>query len=206
MPTLYDISTALRELEAKLLDNAGEIPDEAFEACLDAAADQRDQKLDGYCALIRELEERANARSNEANRLQQLAAADQQAAERLRSRLKWFFERHQLPKVETMHFRISLQNNGGVLPLHIPQAWETEPASAPEVFHRRSIQLDRELLRKTVTRFYARAEEVTAGAQTEQERRRLFAAWLERDEEARQTYAQIAGCSLGERGRRIVIR
>lgn len=138
--TLYQISSELHQLEMLLLENDGEIPDEAFEQHLDTATEQRDAKLSGYCKLIRNLEARATVRQAEADTFQQeakrltaLAAADLNAVERLKERLKWFWEAHSLGKLEVDGFRINLQANGGVAPSIFDEA--AKPEDADERFH-----------------------------------------------------------------------
>jgi hypothetical protein len=55
-------------------------------------ADERDRKLDNYCALMRELEQRAAVREAEAQRLLKLAEIDLNSVKRLKQRLKSFLK------------------------------------------------------------------------------------------------------------------
>lgn len=152
MPTLYELSQDLLALEALLTETGGEITDDdaALEVWFDELGEQRDAKIDGYCALIREFEARAEARELEAKRLMALAGSDTNNAKRLKARLKGFFEAQGIKKLETARFRLSVQANGGALPVIVPEGWEKEPASAPEAFQRRVIQLDKEAIREAI--------------------------------------------------------
>lgn len=139
--TLYELSQELLQLEDQLLVLEGETPDEAFEQHLDATHAQRDAKLEGYCGLIRNLEARAAQRvasaasfEQEARRLTALAESDQRAVQKLKERLKWFWERHGLGKVEAGSFRINLQANGGPLPVIIEDF--VNPADVDERYHK----------------------------------------------------------------------
>lgn len=150
--TLFEIDQELTGLEQFLTQLGGEITDdEAFEAAIDAELARIKgnlaDKLEGYCWLIKEFEARATARKAEAARLSQMAALDEKNVERLKSRLKVFFDAHQITKQETASFKIAIQKNGGAAPLTVPPEWESDPASAPEAYQRRVIQLDKFTIR-----------------------------------------------------------
>lgn len=149
--TLFDISDDLIVLADLLTEAEGEIPESVAGAVLekwfDQLGDERDRKLDHYCALIRELEAAAAARVAEADRLQALASVDHQTAKRLRERLKSFFEIHRLSKLDTTRFKLWLQADGGKAPLVVPGSWVDQPATAPERYHRRRIELDKSAIR-----------------------------------------------------------
>jgi Siphovirus Gp157 len=134
MPTLYEISDDLRAIEARLLESDGEITDADFEGWIEATAEARNLKLDGYAALMREIEARIAARLTESKRLKELAETDERALDRLRERLKWFFEVHGLDKVETARFRFGMVTNGGKLPLVIADG--TQIADVADSFKR----------------------------------------------------------------------
>jgi hypothetical protein len=158
MPSLYEISKELNALEALLIESDGEIPDDAFEQHLDATTEQRDEKLASYCKLIRNLEARASVRQaeadtfrQEANRLDTLAEADLKAVEKLKERLKWFWQAHNLGKIEAGGFRIALQANGGVAPLQFTD--DLKPEDADERFHKvipARVDWDKDAVRKAL--------------------------------------------------------
>lgn len=90
----------------------------------------RDQKLDHYAALIRELEARAEVRKAESQRLADRARIDADRASFLKDRLRHFFLGHGLKTVETRRYRITLAGNGGRNPILL----RVPPESLPEVF------------------------------------------------------------------------
>lgn len=163
MPTLFQIADEISALHDLLTELGGELPDAEAEAAIDQWLAETDAaletKVDGYCGLIREFEARSEAREIEAKRLMALAGADGNQAKRLKARLKDFFESHGIAKMETPRFRVSVQVNGGAVPLIVPPAWEQDPAEAPEAFQRRVIQLDRDAIREAI-----RNDEETHGA------------------------------------------
>lgn len=121
--TLFDLSDEILQLDEKL----SEIPEddiEAQEAVLREYAVSSLQediyvKLNGYAKYIRELESRSDIRKNEAKRLLVRSKVDDNRATRLKDMLRWFFRFHDLKTYETELYRISLCNNGGILPLEI---------------------------------------------------------------------------------------
>ena len=131
MKTLFDISQELLLLELQLEEAEGEMND-ALEEWFDQLNEEKEQKLDNYAALIRELEARSYARTEEAKRLKELADADKKKAERLKARLKAFFMDTQLQKIETDRFKLSIRKNGGVTPLIFDE--HLEVAALPDAY------------------------------------------------------------------------
>lgn len=165
--SLYEISAELSAIEDALLESAGEA-DAQLEAWFDAIGAERDEKVKGYCQLITNLEADADACEDEAERLTRMGTVAHNAAERLKRRLKMFFETHGITKLDLVTFKPRIQANGGALPLIVPAEWEAEPASAPEAFQRRVIQLDKEAIREAI-----RNDEETHGAALGQRGARL---------------------------------
>ncbi len=204
---LFDLSDEILSLEARLDDD--DLTDEERQALVDQWLEAQGDvtaKLDNYAAFITSLESCAEQRKFQANRMRILAQADENRAKRLREALKIYFERHELTKFKTPRFTIALQANGGKRALTIPQSWEQEPALAPELFHKVVVELNRDTIRRVVEDFYELAEAVTAEAKDDEDRRRLFKEWMERDEQSRRTKELIEGCELAERERSIRIR
>lgn len=137
MSTIYEIHDDLNALADLLAEVGGDITDADAESAIDRWLEETQEataeKLDRYAALIREMEARSDARKAEAARLAALAAVDANAVGRLKARLLWFCEAHEIPKVETPRFRITVCANGGKAPLllrvapeELPAAWRTE--------------------------------------------------------------------------------
>lgn len=210
MRSLYEIGADLELLEQLLTDIEGEIPEgeigEKLEAFMAGLEYERDEKVRRFCALIEMMGFAAEACAEEARRLERLKRANENGAQRLKNRLKLFFEQHAIPKLDLKIFKPRIQANGGVRPLIFPPEWEQEPANAPEAFHKIIVALDTLAIRETVEAFYAQAERVTASAKDEHERCELFKQWIESDEEARKTKELIEGCSIAPRGTHLRLR
>ncbi|MGH9767210.1 MAG: siphovirus Gp157 family protein [Blastocatellia bacterium] len=163
MRTLFAISDDLLLLDQMLSETGGEIAEDeagqALERWFDQLGEERDRKLNGICWLIREFEARSEARELAAKALMASSGADLNSAKRLKSRVKLFLETHGLLKVQTEHFKLGIAQNGGIVPLIVPDAWKEDPANAPEAFQRRIIQLDNEAIREAI-----RNDEETRGA------------------------------------------
>ena len=108
----------------------------------------RDEKLDGYAALIRELEIRAEVRANEAKRLMALVKRDETTVARLKENLRLVFTLHGWKSVDTARFRISLATNGGKQKLVV----EVPPEELEERFRRTEtkISADNDALREAL--------------------------------------------------------
>jgi hypothetical protein len=123
MPTLFDISDDMLALERLLTEQGGDLTDDEIEAAIDDWFDEnqnaREEKIDAYAALIREFEARAEARSDEADRLQGRADQDEKSAESMKKRLKHFYEVHDMKSLETPRFRVTLAGHGGKQPVEV---------------------------------------------------------------------------------------
>ncbi|HEX9995904.1 MAG TPA: siphovirus Gp157 family protein [Abditibacterium sp.] len=148
--TLFQISDDLRALEEILVESGGDISDPATEAALEAffaeLGEARDQKVDNIAALIREWETRAKSRRDEAARMTELARVDENAAKRLKIRLAQFFEAHDLKRIDTPRFRVSLAGIGGKTPLVFADNFDA--SRLPTELQRVVIEPDKEGLRE----------------------------------------------------------
>ena len=122
MPTLLEISAERLAFLARL-EECGDELDPETEKELDAwfatlEATEQD-KVDSYCALVREYELRAVARQAEVERLQRRIEVDENTAKRLKDRLKLHMETTGTRKIETARYTVRLQANGGRPPLKI---------------------------------------------------------------------------------------
>jgi len=210
MRSLHEIGADLEEVEALLTNIDGEIPDGEIGAKIEAyfanLLDERDEKIRRICGLIEMLGLGADDCAEVIRRITRLKRANENGAERLKGRLKIFFEDHGIEKLNLGIFKPRIQPNGSARKLIYPEAWDEDAASAPEVFHKPVITLDTKALRETVEGFYARAEKATAAAKTDQEQRELFKAWIEADEEERATWELVKDCSIAPRGNHLRLR
>ncbi|MFQ5569688.1 MAG: siphovirus Gp157 family protein [Rhodothermales bacterium] len=148
--TLFEISNDLLALYDRLEDLGGDVTSPEVEQTIDAWFEQlgreRDEKLDNYAALIRELEARAEARKHEARRLTQRARRDADHAAYLKQRLVLFFQDHHLKTVETRRYRLTLQRSGGKRPVVLT----LDPEELPEEFQRWKVSADLDAIREAL--------------------------------------------------------
>lgn len=121
--TLLEIADDFRAM-ADLMDglDGGELDEAAERALSEWFADLGDKqahKLDSYCALIRTFELRASVRRSEMERLSLLVKAEENKAKRLKDRLKLYLEATGQRKVDTDRYSVSVQANGGSLPVEV---------------------------------------------------------------------------------------
>lgn len=154
MRSLFDISDDLLALADLLVEVGGDVSDDeagaALESWFDGLGDERDRKIDSYCGLIQEMTARSKAREDEAKRLQRLSIVDFNAVKRLKDRLKAFLDLHEIKKLETACFKISVAKNGGVAPLVYPSDWEEYPELAPPEWQKRITTVNLTALREAV--------------------------------------------------------
>lgn len=104
-----------------------------------------DHKAEAYAGLIRELEMRAQARTEEMKRIRALADADAALAERLKERLRDAMQRTGRTRIETPRFKLAVVGNGGRPPLLI-----ADPEALPPAYIRHIPEVNREALRSAL--------------------------------------------------------
>ncbi len=149
--SLFSISDDLEKL-SELLDEAGDDTQqqELIAQWFEQLGPERDRKLDNYGALIVEMTSRSAARKAEAQRLMELAASDESRAKLLKSKLKLFFELHNLKTLDTARYRLSLAKNGGKAPLILDESIPV--TQLPEQFQRVSIDPNTTTIREALER------------------------------------------------------
>lgn len=135
--SLFELTTEAIAIDELLEQMGGEIPDEEIEAAIDQMLAEHtndlNAKIDGYVELINKYDWYADVRRSEAERYEELTRDAERKSDKLRERLKHFFERTGREKpIETARHKVSLVNNGGRLPLVI----RCDPAELPEPFRR----------------------------------------------------------------------
>lgn len=145
--SLYQITAELQSLLAAA-EHHGDDSAEFAEALMEHTALLKGaliEKADSYAALIRSCEARAEARTVEARRMQDLADADARLAKRLRDALMQSMQDTGNLKVQTARFALSVVNNGGKLPVVIDSEADL-PADyrVPKV----TMTIDRDALRR----------------------------------------------------------
>ena len=154
--SLYELGEEFADLERILTDAEGDISDADFERFIDewlaSLGERVEKKVDGYCVFIRELQLSAVRRQLEAERLNDLAKADENKANQLKARLKAFFETRGIQKLKTDRFNVAIQNNGGKVPLIVSAEAEANPQELPEEFHRVKFEVDRTAIYEALER------------------------------------------------------
>lgn len=141
MSTLLEISDDLRSLDqliGEIASEGGDITqvEDTLNQWFGELGAQRDQKIDNYCALIAEMQLRSAARKEESERLMKRVKVDENSASFLKAKLKSFFEEHNIQKIETDRYRVSIAKNGGATPIEY-----TEPVErAPQEYQRRKVE------------------------------------------------------------------
>lgn len=150
--TLYDLAGEILDIQRAVTElDDPELVEEAVAAYLRDNNSTIEQKIDAYCALIRNLEALADARAQEAKRMQELARSDAAKAARMKDTLLWFLKDIvNVQKLDTERFRVSVAANGGKAPLIAPD----DPLQWPAEFVRERVirELDKEALREALER------------------------------------------------------
>jgi len=142
--SLLDITDDMRALDELLIELDGDISDPAVMEVVDMWFAELDknllQKVDGYATYITELQWRAKARKEEADRLAGRARIDANNADYLKQRLHEALVSRGMTKLETARYKVTVCKNGGKQPLdihepeavpqnlkrHIPERWEPD--------------------------------------------------------------------------------
>lgn len=129
MPTLTELSTQIFDLEQQLENAEGdEAQQSAITAYLESAEQAVEEKLENYCQYIRGIETRANFRSEEAKRMAHLSKVDSDKVDFLKDKLKNYFQAHELTRVETPRYRLTLASHGGKVPVQVSIPAEELPS------------------------------------------------------------------------------
>lgn len=147
--TLFQISDDLLALDDLLNELEGDVSDPAVAEAIDewfcGLHDEVPEKIDSYAALVKENEARAKTHKEDAARSMALATAEENKSKRLKERLKLFFETQGIGKMETQRYKLAIQNNGGVLPLIMPDG--IQPEDVPEEFRKVRVEIDTDAVR-----------------------------------------------------------
>jgi hypothetical protein len=123
MPTIFQISQDMEDLEHFLLEADGDITDPAVEILVlewMAKVDVNwEKKVENYCQLINEMEARGKARKEAAASLSRRSEIDMKSAASLKERLMFVMNSRNIKKTETDSFRVSVSKNGGKMPLEL---------------------------------------------------------------------------------------
>lgn len=145
--TLLDIGNDIQSLHQLLDEVGGDVTgmEETVDNWLNENQENLEEKLDSYAGLIMEYEAMARVRREEAARINALAKYDDNNADRLRSRLKFFFEAQGLKKVKTKRYNLALAMNGGKAPLILDPS--ARPAEVDDQYKKITIDFDKLAIR-----------------------------------------------------------
>jgi hypothetical protein len=121
--TLMEIGDDLHALEVLLYEVGGDVTEEEAAEAVDGWLEENrhnlKEKLKGYVALIREADNNAQFRRDEAKRLVDLAQQDEGFMARMKNRLLWFFQAHEIDRIDIGTAKIAVAGNGGKTPMLI---------------------------------------------------------------------------------------
>lgn len=150
--SIFDIDAELDGI-AMAFDQLAETGEEdaylaAIEKYFGNLLDDRDRKIDAYCALMDQYTGMASVRKQEADRLAKLAKTDENNAKRLKERLKYFLDHKEITKIETRLHKLTIAGNGGVqaLTLH-PDVTENPEAILPKEFQKVTVTPNTDAIR-----------------------------------------------------------
>jgi hypothetical protein len=127
--TLLEISSDVKHLADVLEDCAdGELAP-AIQQWMESIAEAEQEKLDNYCALIRDVQLRIAARQEERDRLQRRIQTDENLVAKLKGMLLWYFKEHGMTRFETERYSICRVANGGKLRVEVDLPAEDLPAA-----------------------------------------------------------------------------
>jgi len=131
-------------LEENLYSEEGEITQEAADM-LDAWEAEVKKNADAIAYVIRRRQEESDLLAQEISRLQEHKNRSDQTAKYLSTRLKNALEARGIKKLDTPYNKISIINNGGVLPLLVDVPMEKLPEAYIKV--KMVLSIDNEALR-----------------------------------------------------------
>lgn len=122
---LYEITESLMKLQLLLEDP--EVDQQLVEDTINDTEEELEVKADGYARIIRNLEGNVDALDKEIKRLQAKKKACQNGITRLKDNLQAAMTMLKKPKIKTDLFTISIQKNGGALPVIVDVPTEDLP-------------------------------------------------------------------------------
>jgi hypothetical protein len=139
---LFEIGEQFDALERLLVESGGEVTPEV-EAWLAEYGDLEADKLDGYAMFIRSLEHEAEGFKNIASEFAAKRTARENAAKRLKERLKQYMELRGTAQIKGKMYTAALNKNGGKAPIIVDVA----PEQLPEQLQRVTVSADVEKIR-----------------------------------------------------------
>lgn len=142
MGTLYDITTDYRCL-LEFADSVDPDDERVFNDTLDSVLATLDIKMDDYAVVLTHMEADIELLEKEKGRIQSRIDALERNRKRMRENLMGAMILTNQRKVNTGRFRLSVQKNGGKLPLVVD-------GDVPDSFKRVVLEVDKERIRKAL--------------------------------------------------------
>ena len=132
---LYELTDLLIRIDEHLEASEGELTPE-IEELLDSTEGKLLDKVESICRYRQELRMQADGAKAEKARLTQLSKVRRAKADSLDRYLKMMLERMGRDRIETVHFKVRIQQS--------PQSisWDGEPEEIPEAFRRTTHDVD----------------------------------------------------------------
>ena len=131
--SLLDIEADMQALDDLLFEAGGDITDPKVEEYVTNLLGENEAALraksDGYARYIHELQARAAAANDQAERLKSRAKTATNQADWLKSRLKSVMELRGIKKIEGQYATVGIRGNGGKTPMNVD-----ENATLPDAF------------------------------------------------------------------------
>ena len=143
--SLYAIKSEMEAILEAILEGGADCAEaqDALNSHLEGLDAALEDKADSYAGLVRSLELRRDARKAEAQRIRQLAEADDALADRLKARLKEAMEATGKLKLDTPRFKLAVAGNGGKQPLEV----NVEPTALAPQFQAVKIEANKDAIR-----------------------------------------------------------
>lgn len=123
MANIFEIAQDMRALDDLLTESGGDISDPTAAAAVDAfmleLENNLEEKVESYLKLVKELEARAKARRDEADRIRNRSKVDTNSAAALKRRLCDALKMIDRKRIETATFKVTVGKPGGKPPIEI---------------------------------------------------------------------------------------
>ena len=119
MATIFEIRDRIKYFYDFISDPESEYDDQIFRDTLESLDGELEDKLEAYMRVIVQLEADADGIKGQIDRLQRQYNACKNPATRMKQTMLQVMQDLNRPKVQTEHFKLAVQKNGGSKPLKI---------------------------------------------------------------------------------------
>lgn len=119
MATIFEIRDRIKYFYDFISDPESEYDDQIFRDTLESLDGELEDKLEAYMRAVVQLESDAEGIKKQIDRLQRQYDACKNPATRMKQTMLQVMQELNRPKVQTEHFKLAVQKNGGSKPLKI---------------------------------------------------------------------------------------